>query len=658
MGYTVEELIREQLKAPPYSLSDAAQDARLVMGQKMGFLSGSALKADSGVGTKDFMLDRGGSTQKAQAFVAKTAPDFSGFLKKMDAVGGLQGSATGRFLNEFCDGGQVNNPACNTALREFGDKVKTDPNFIKNFDDALRKDPSLAQKMKNNPSEMSGVLRTIGAAPAVGAPAPALDKKAPAADAPRPARPSPAKPEIAAQVAAVASGGISENTPKASETAPKPSPDRRLEGLKITAGMNDAEIRTMINNDPNFVKDLAGGIREYADKNFPELDKYNYSDAFHARIAGDPKLQGAIAENLKAHPDFVRKLAKMSSDDGSQGLPEQARSMVKGEMKRLFENPQMLADPKYVEDMSKNLDRMSAMKSGGNALGGMGDWFKNNLGIDMGGMMGGIGAFFQQVMGFVSNFMSQITGGNFISMRNSGMDLFGAFKESMNQAALNMERSSLEKGYLQVVGPTTRADGFMKDADGKVLVDPKTQKPIENVVQNTIDVTSINGTKHAVYASTGLNSVQRPGKDGKMNYEVRVATGVDENGRVTKYEPLVLSKEEFQKYIKEVEGRKNGSMQYDQNYADVMGVARPAANGVALKAATSLGEAGVKQPTTKVDVAPGDGKVGEPVVLKMDDGKARWGAADQPTPAVQTFPLPNAPKIEEKSLMPSGLAGA
>jgi hypothetical protein len=826
MGFTVERLLRGKMGADVedggYALSKGQQDSRILLNKKMGFLSDSLLKTESDFGYASFV----GSKEKvatnqtaAGKFVDRTAPEFSKFAQQMNGLpGGFAGSATGRFLNEFCDGGAINSPACNSALMEFGNKVKTDPAFLAKFNTALTKDPSLAQKMKSNPAEMNNVLKQVTAAsPAASAAAstspakPSLPSSEPARPSVAPAHPAPVamadgftvhqqqaylevlgyhpgkldgisgprtntalaafaekngldkndidginkklaeqmhdskeaktylamvKQEIesgkytkdhveaaqwamkeqgadmshslkrgkmdgipgkgtkqelnrvlenfgetsptqaagvAAQPQAPAGSDVSPGTSSAPSATSSPPRNEKMEFLQALADpkqVSDKELKEIVGGtievdgkDQPFVTVLAGGIRDYADKNFPDLDKYNYSDAFHSKIAGDPKLQSAIAANLQRHPDFVRNIAKMASDEGGADMPDAAKRMAKQELKNLFEKPELLADDKYVESMSKQLKMAQNMKDGGNALGSVGDWFKNNLGMDMGGMMGGIGAFFQQIMSFVQNFMGQITGGNFISMRNSGMDLFGAFKESMNQASMGVENSVREKGYLQVVGPKERADGFMKDKDGNVLNDPKTGKPIEKIVPNTIEVTSINDMKHQVYATTGLNSTRNPpDTKGNVTYNVRVATGLDESGNVSSYNSMVLSKEEYKKYIEEVEKRKPGSMKYDQNYAEVMGGAKVVAEaGIQLKAAQTLGEAA----TTKVDISPKDGQVGEPLKLKMDEGKASWkpaandenyGTKTMPTPA-QTFPY-QRPEIEVKPITPVPLSGA
>lgn len=535
-------------------------------------------------------------------------------------------------------------------LRSVADKYKKDPQAIDRLEKDLAANPALAKRLeqaiKANPAAIAerGIPAYTGgnlesalngavpaAKPAAGpSPSPAAAPAGKKPDA-RPETTAPAtKPERHTtgrrHQANPAAEPATPSGPAAAPAAPSMNPADLKEILGTLAGAKNEEITKIVDaQGPKLVNGMAHGMADMA------RDKFGVpretTDAFEKRIKDDPKLQQAITENFKRNPDFVRQMAKMAQGGGD--VPDAMKEMARKEMDKVMQNPQLLADDKYVKDVSRQM-RM------GNSMGRVAGFMQDTFGIDMSGMMNGMGGFFKGIANWFKDFFGAFSGGgvkDFLSQpsnKNLGMfdKLSAGIGFAMNKAN-NTPSSQYESAYLQNAGILAGKDGSYfhnekrKDANG-----------VESThrVPNTIDVRTVNGSVHKVVPTEApLEFKALPGG----NYEIRMVTDMKEGAKpgdrptVTgKSGPLVVTLDE----LKEIQ-RKTGELMKDQpqknlRLQDVV-EASPPTRGLEASAPTTI---------NKTTVDPQNGQVGS---------------------TVQTFPVrdPGVPEIRPLEPAPAAATG-
>lgn len=444
------------------------------------------------------------------------------------------------------------------------DKYNKDPKSLDRLESDLAANPALAkrleQSIKSNPAaiaergipaytggNLEAALNTAVPAPAAkpsAAPSPAA---APAADR----RPETPKPESAdggkrrhsAPAAAPAAAPSAAPAPvAAAAAAPSLSPAEMASIIDKLATGNDEYIKKVVDaQGPKLVNGMAHGMADMARDKFgiPEAT----TNAFEKTIKGDPKLQEAIAENFKKHPDFVRQMAKMAQGGGD--VPDAMKEMARKEMDKVMQNPQLLADDKYVKGVESQM-RM------GNTMGKISGFLQNTFGIDMSGMMGGMGGFFQGIANWFKDFFGAFSGGgvkDFLSQpsnKNLGMfdKLSAGIGFAMNKAN-NQYHSPYEGMRLQNERPLAAADGsyfhteMRKDAQGVETA---------HRVPNTIEVRTVNNSVHKVIPTADPMEIRRlPGG----NFEIKMATDMREGAKPG--DPPVITKQSAGLVVTEAE---------------------------------------------------------------------------------------------------------
>lgn len=422
------------------------------------------------------------------------------------------------------------------------DKYNQDPKSLARLESDLAANPALAkrleQSIKSNPAAIAerGIPAYTGgnleaalntAVPAPAAKPAAAPAAAPAADR----RPETPKPESAdggkrrhsAPAAAPAASPSAAPVPVAAPAAaPSLSPAEMSSIIDKLATGNDEYIKRVVDaQGPKLVNGLAHGMADMAREKFGV--PATTADAFEKRIKDDPKLRESITENFKKNPDFVRQMAKMAQGGGD--VPDAMKEMARKEMDKLMQNPQLLADDKYVKDISRQM-RM------GNTMGRLSGFLQDTFGIDMSGAMGGMGGFFQGIANWFKDFLGAFSGGgvkDFLSQpsnKNLGMfdKLSAGIGFAMNKAN-NQYHSPYEGMRLRNEQPLAAADGsyfhteMRKDAQG-------VETP--HRVPNTIEVRTVNNTVHKVIPTAEpLSFTRLPGG----NYEIKLATDLKEGAK-------------------------------------------------------------------------------------------------------------------------------
>ncbi len=430
-------------------------------------------------------------------------------------------------------------------------KLKQDPQLIEKLEKELEKNPELGKQLsdrivKNQAAASQDLMRYNGSnlqaivSPAQPTPAPAPTTAAPVAApadpaaapakqpnaAPQGTKPTqPTKPAAApttaapAPVATPVDPAVTPNKPAVD--IPKPPEDAftvQTMGKQIYNDIltkSDADVSKMI--DPSFVKGMAAGMATMA------VDKFGVDEAkahgFAERVNGDPKLQEAIANNLKEHPDFVRNLAKMANDDSQ--VPEHMRQTAKKELEKIMEKPELLASEDYVNGLNGKLQMANGLNKFANMFGNM-------FGVDMNGMMGNIGEFFQGFIQKIMDFIGNLTGNpNMISGSNMGL--------GMTQ---NLHHSMYETQSMRV----------LPDENGKLFHEVK-KGSSSYQEQNQIEVQGSDGKPIKVVPTDGAIKIS---ENANGDVRLRVAASYDEAGNVRYTRDVSLSKEGFEQYKAQV----------------------------------------------------------------------------------------------------------
>lgn len=432
-------------------------------------------------------------------------------------------------------------------LKAVADKYKKDPAALDRLEKDLADNPALAKKLeqaiKSNPAAIAerGIPAYTGGNldaalnSAVPAAAPARKPGAAPSPAPSPAA-APAdrktEPATAPKTERPAGGGSRRHqAPDAAPSsapaaAPAAAPTPNADGMKaiiesLATGDNDTIKKIVEAQGPKLVNGLAHGMADMAREKFGV--PATTADAFEKRIKDDPKLRESITENFKKNPDFVRQMAKMAQGGGD--VPDAMKEMARKEMDKLMQNPQLLADDKYVKDISRQM-RM------GNTMGRLSGFLQDTFGIDMSGAMGGMGGFFQGIANWFKDFLGAFSGGgvkDFLSQpsnKNLGMfdKLSAGIGFAMNKAN-NQYHSPYEGMRLRNEQPLAAADGSYFHTEMR-----KNAQGVETPhrVPNTIEVRTVNNTVHKVIPTAEpLSFTRLPGG----NYEIKLATDLKEGAK-------------------------------------------------------------------------------------------------------------------------------
>lgn len=473
--------------------------------------------------------------------------------------------------------------------------------FLKDLDRDLGANPAaaatLAKQIQADPNKVAlnvakytaGNLAAVVAAgePAVAAVKPSVvSAAAPATPRAEPVRTARAAPEAAIPAAAAprAEPIAAAVKPATSTFTPEMEAQIQRNTFIALAGKPDAEISVALSS-PALVKGIAAGIADQATKMGVGAE---YTKSFKDRMARDPQLVDAFQKNLQQNPEFVRQMAKTMRDGGE--MPASMKEIAKKTMQDVMEQPEKLADDGFVKRMSQGL----SMKDGGGMggmMGGLSSMFKG-MG-DMGGMFSGLASFFQGIMDKIQSFIKEVSGGEWLSRRNSGRDFFQAFSDTIDQTPNRLASEANAKKSM-VIHPSIR-DGKVEYAHAEPIRDEKgvirmgaDGKELTGIKPNTFEVTTISGSKIQVLPATGVPAV----RDAQGNYHMNVVTGMDDKRRPSEVQQVVLSVDQFRAYNANIKQYGDPSMppQYTMADNNAANIVRVGANVTTVDANGAIGK--------------------------------------------------------------------
>ena len=426
----------------------------------------------------------------------------------------------------------------------FAEKWKSDPAIYDKIEKDLTQNPAAADKIKLMvQKDPGGFIKSFKnytggnmdavliAADKTAATTPTTAKHAPAA-APSTA-PSGAPVVVLAQNAPA--------TPAATKEDEKIDPIQFMADL---AAASDDDIKHM---DKDAVKGILLGLADNAKESGVNGSTV---DGFKSRIEkNEDQLVEKITENWQNNPEFVREFAKTSLKSLKEPKKpgEKAAPAVITAMTDIMENPEHLAEDKYVKSLA------SDMKMADSALGTFMSGISKGLGDFFSGMSGKLGQAFKQIMGWFSDMFGGNGGKSAISMQ-TGKGFLPEIMINMGLMRDNGARRMIEDSY----GPKDVKAYPIVDKDGKYFhdekyqeKDPKTGELIDKTrpVPNTIEVKDVDGKSHKWIPSDGLKAAQMP--DG--NYRVTAATKLSQDGITSGIETVTMTPAAFETYKKEVE---------------------------------------------------------------------------------------------------------
>ncbi len=453
-----------------------------------------------------------------------------------------------------------------TVLDTLGKDVQGNPQLAARLDKMLETgDPAVMQRLAGSLStykagELAKVLDAADPAnaPRVQAPATAAPAAAPApaqkpperkpAGTAAPAAPPPARPDPVT----VAVPGTATATP-GGQTVATPSEPAKPANLKALADMPNDKLAAVL-SDKSTVRALAASITQYSDKKFPDLQQD--AKGFRQKVEASPALQEKIAANLAQNPELVKKLAKAMSEDNpssNKGMDGQVRSMLK----EIYAKPEdTIGNKGWTDGLQPKM-----------MMGGAMDWVKTNLGIDLKGMLGGLGNMLQGMFAKIGDFFKQFSTGNFMQIGNMNpkAGFFDKLGRSMDQAAAFREREPMLREQAELI-VRPGAKGPINDGahgpDGKPRMKDETVtgpdgKPTTIKVadyragdDHRVSVNAIGNNNNKVYLTDNLQPTREP----NGNYRWTVAESIDPNtGRAGQMRQLVVSPEESQRLFKIME---------------------------------------------------------------------------------------------------------
>lgn len=447
-------------------------------------------------------------------------------------------------------------------------KWEKDKSFLAKLDAELGKDPAAAARLekaiKADPNKVAAAVNAMGdnqpinlavIAPveaAAPSPSPEAKKSAPTAKV---VETKPAAHKASHKPAEMVAEEKSRVT-----SAPAPqTPEQKEAGMKIARGIfegfadqPDDKISSAI--DAGMVGTLATSMSQDAVSKYG-VDK-GVAAGFARRVNGDPKLSNAIQNNLKNNPDFVRQLAVMSKSDNASSNPLMANA-ARQKMTEFMANPELLADDRYVRNMT------SSMKMANSPQGGI-------MGM-LGNFMQSLGPMFHQMMAGFQNMIAGFTGSRQVfSMHNSNGSMFPTIMVNVANMNANMQQAAAFSRYdpkdMTAYGIKGK-DGslfheeLVRDSKGTPLRDDNGRE-VTRKLPNTIEVMDAQGKAHKVIPSVGVlmarqekGSFDARGEWRPGNYQVPVVTGIAENGKASKIDLVAMSPADFDKYKKDMERR-------------------------------------------------------------------------------------------------------
>lgn len=430
-------------------------------------------------------------------------------------------------------------------LIALGKKWKSDPAVFNKLEADMKADPELAGRItttvKSNPDILVASLEKYAGGdllpkPAVATP-PAQPANSPVAPAPNgTGQQAPAAASPSAQPA---------NSPTSAKV-PTPEENEETEFLTALAGLSDADMKKQLDKD--VVKDILKGMADQAET------KFGVSAAtvagFKNRIgAGDPKLADdklltQITTNFQNNPEFVRQLAKAAKN--KEPMDKAMVDMARPTMTGVMENPEKLADDKYVKDLSQKMKM-------GSTMGGFGKILNNIFGEGFGSKISGwFSALFAEIKSFFSGFFGDK---QVINMKRDGngtflptvMVNFDAISANRDAAAAQNRYSASQMTALSKEG----ADGkfFHEEqvigSDGKPSVSQDGKPVLKTVMNGAITITDINGKQHSVMPAVGQLQANQD-KDG--NVYGRFVTKINQGGGSEEIATYIVSEKQFKEY--------------------------------------------------------------------------------------------------------------
>lgn len=424
-------------------------------------------------------------------------------------------------------------------LTALGKQWKDDKTVFTRMEADLALNPALAEqyrdKVKSNPDGLIAELNNKYK--------PVLQQASPSAET---TQPTPSAPFPMATVAGI---GTPKPAPATSASPQQPASGR----TSNPTTENDDLLEAVANASDDDIKKTTSieSIHLMADKlSKMAVDKYGINPAtangFATKIKTDPKLAQDIATNLQNNPEFVRQMAKMAKDNTP--LSKSEKQMAQSEMNKLMANPQLLADPKYVQETQQKIQLAEQFKKDG-FMG----FFKSMFGGAFGGGLSGMGGVFASFSGPYSVFSTSYGGGMFPSF------MVNLDNMHRNQAAaVGWNAANPRDMSTLAMGGQFFKDVPAKDQNGQPVM--KDGKPVIEKVPNTIDIKTADGKTMKIIPAVGvLVAGQEAGRfdpDTKQfvagNWRVPVVAAISESGDPTAIKKIVMTPTEFAKYQAEV----------------------------------------------------------------------------------------------------------
>ncbi|OFW88147.1 MAG: hypothetical protein A3B66_05355 [Alphaproteobacteria bacterium RIFCSPHIGHO2_02_FULL_46_13] len=440
---------------------------------------------------------------------------------------------------------------------------------------------------------------------------------APASAAPTPT-PSTKKAAVRTSTAATPAAVVAPATPEAATppaqaaNAPAtaaPAQDPTDQVLTALAGASDKDIKSGLTKSD--VKLILKGMADQASSKFGVNSAT--SDGFKKRVETDPALLAQITTNFQNNPEFVRQLAKAAKN--KEPMDKAMVDMARPTMTSVMENPEKLADDKYVKDLSQKMNM-------GSSMGGFGKILNNIFGEGFGSKISGwFNAIFSQIKSWISGFtgdkqvISMKSGGNgsFLPTVMVNLDAINANRDA---AAAQARYSPLTMTALSQKGADGKFfhDEQVKDKDGKPAVSQDGKPVMKTVMNGAYTITDIDGKQHSVMPSVGQLEAKQD-KDG--NVYGRFVTKINANGVSDELATIRVSEAEFKKY-EEVTNKRAREAGLNQTLAFSTYTAQDAANAAKAQTIQMVSvdpKTSAVSPVTAVNIAtPQEPSVGYTVV--------------------------------------------
>ena len=477
----------------------------------------------------------------------------------------------GRFVREV---GQ--NPAVaasgkfNTVLDTLGKDIQANPALADRLDKMIAKgDPETMKRLAGSigtyqSGQLAAVLNTAdpASAPAVAAPAAAPAGPAPAAAKP-PAAPAAAKPPPVTVAAPSTAAPPAAAPPAAAppQQAPQQAPQSaggssgpaKPVDMKALADMPNDKLSALL-TDRATVRGIAASLVEYSNKKFPELkdDAKGFTQKLEATA-----LQDRIGKNLSQNPDLVKKLAKAMSEEGPSN--KAMDNQVRGMLKDIYTKPdETIANKGWTDGLQGKM-----------AMGGAMDWVKTNLGIDLQGMLGGLGNMIQGMFAKIGSFMQNFFNGNV--MQIGAMDPKASMLTKMSRSwdqsndfqarkAALIDQSELIRRPGADPKSTLNDGSRLENGERRMITTEKTNQNGQKVETQEVDyranqdhrvgITPIGNKEMKVFMTDGVQPTREP----NGNYRWTVATEVNpHNGKPGDIQQVIVSEQESQRMFKVME---------------------------------------------------------------------------------------------------------